>query len=47
MSDYTVEQEGEALKLYLMERFNRTEAEAIHIIEMKQAQARAKGEQAR
>ena len=33
METVTVRLEGEALKRYLMERFNKTEAEAIAILE--------------
>jgi hypothetical protein len=33
MSDLTVKLEGEVLKLYFMQRFNYTEAVAIHIME--------------
>jgi hypothetical protein len=32
MSSMNVKLEGEALKLYLMKRFNRTEAEATQIV---------------
>ena len=38
-----VQLEGEALKCYLMKRFNKTEAEAIQIME-EQKQNRERGE---